>query len=210
MLNERVGNNIRVHRTEAGLTQEELAYRAKMNAPHLGTLERGCGNPKLSTICSIARALGLNPAMLFNEGCMGEEAYPTLNYFVKECLPDIGSMRAYDPFLLMEYLGIIILDRLTLSDVELAAHNYIQTLRYERTRSLRDGTVCHYGIQLINREHRKLILEDRIVDICTDGKQVSELADLMTKKHLHPCHFREVVEDFCQNNYTLPKMLWAI
>ena len=113
---------------------------------------------------------------------MGEEAYPTLNYFVKECLPDIGSMRAYDPFLLMEYLGIIILDRLTLSDVELAAHNYIQTLRYERTRSLRDGTVCHYGIQLVNREHRKLILEDRIVDICTDGKQVSELADLMTKK----------------------------
>ena len=59
MLNERVGNNIRVHRTEAGLTQEELAYRAKMNAPHLGTLERGCGNPKISTICSIARALGL-------------------------------------------------------------------------------------------------------------------------------------------------------
>ena len=35
MLNERVGNNIRVHRTEAGLTQEELAYRAKMNAPIL-------------------------------------------------------------------------------------------------------------------------------------------------------------------------------
>lgn len=122
----------------------------------------------------------------------------------------IGSLRAYDPFLLMEYLGIIILDRLTLSDVELAAHNYIQTLRYERTRSLRDGSVYHYGIQLVNREHRKLILEDRIVDICTDGKQVLELADLMTKKHLHPGHFREVVEDFSQNDYTIPVTLPAI
>ena len=54
-----LGKRIRKLREKAGLTQEQLAEKAELSLKHLGELERGRGNPSLSSIEHLARALGL-------------------------------------------------------------------------------------------------------------------------------------------------------
>src|SRR5947209_15227056 len=54
---------LRQHRIEAGLTQEELAERARLSARAVSDLERG-GNrtPRIHTVRQLANALPLSPA----------------------------------------------------------------------------------------------------------------------------------------------------
>ncbi len=55
----KLGRNICAERNRAGLSQEELAEKANMNEKHLGQIERGQINPKITTIISIMEALDL-------------------------------------------------------------------------------------------------------------------------------------------------------
>ena len=60
--------NLRRVRREAGLSQHELAVRAGLSAGAytgtVGRLERGAGNPTLSTLRKLAEALGVPLAAL--------------------------------------------------------------------------------------------------------------------------------------------------
>ncbi len=59
------GRNVRRMREEAGLSQEELAFRAGMKRTYLSDLERGTRNPSIRALGRLAEALGTNPdAML--------------------------------------------------------------------------------------------------------------------------------------------------
>jgi transcriptional regulator with XRE-family HTH domain len=63
---EIVGHNIRRIRTQAGLSQEELAYRAKLHRTYISSIERGERNVSIENIFAIAEALKVLPGDLLN------------------------------------------------------------------------------------------------------------------------------------------------
>lgn len=52
-----VGKNVRRHRQIAGLTQEQLAFEARIDLTYVGGIERGRRNPSLLVMVRIAEAL---------------------------------------------------------------------------------------------------------------------------------------------------------
>jgi len=61
----RFGRRVRDLRQAAGLSQEELAFKAGIHRTYLGGIERGEMNPALKNIAAIAEALGVNITELF-------------------------------------------------------------------------------------------------------------------------------------------------
>jgi transcriptional regulator with XRE-family HTH domain len=59
-----VGTNVKRLRQASGLTQEQLAFEAKIDLTYVGGIERGRRNPSLLVIARIALALGTEPAVL--------------------------------------------------------------------------------------------------------------------------------------------------
>jgi transcriptional regulator with XRE-family HTH domain len=58
-LRGRVGARVRQLRQARRLTQEELAERAGLSYKFIGEVERGRGNPTLTTLAAISDALGV-------------------------------------------------------------------------------------------------------------------------------------------------------
>ena len=58
------GHNVRRIRAEAGLSQEELAYRAKLHRTYISSIERGQRNVSVENIFAIADALKVPPGDL--------------------------------------------------------------------------------------------------------------------------------------------------
>ena len=59
--------NLKYYRKQSGITQEKLAEAVGMNTSYIGALE-ACGRfPSPETIDKIAVALGIRPAVLFDE-----------------------------------------------------------------------------------------------------------------------------------------------
>jgi transcriptional regulator with XRE-family HTH domain len=59
-----VGRNVRRIRTNIGISQEELAFRAKLHRTYISSIERGERNVSIENIFAIAEALGVAPAEL--------------------------------------------------------------------------------------------------------------------------------------------------
>jgi len=59
-------DNVRRHRLELGLSQEELAERAGVHRTYVGMLERSEKNVTIYNIERIALALGVEPASLLS------------------------------------------------------------------------------------------------------------------------------------------------
>ena len=51
-------------RTSAGITQEELAFKAGIDRTYASQIERAVANPSLGIICQIADALNCKPEEL--------------------------------------------------------------------------------------------------------------------------------------------------
>jgi transcriptional regulator with XRE-family HTH domain len=62
-----VGRNVRRLRTQKGLTQEELAFEAKIDLTYVGGIERGRRNPSLMVMARIAAALSVPLVKLLAE-----------------------------------------------------------------------------------------------------------------------------------------------
>ena len=62
-----VGKRIRELRRAQGISLEELAFKAHLNAPHLGQIERGLQNPTVVTLNQICSALNVEISELFTE-----------------------------------------------------------------------------------------------------------------------------------------------
>jgi transcriptional regulator with XRE-family HTH domain len=58
------GENLRSARRQAGLSQEALAYEARVDRAAISVFERGHREPNLRTVLKLARALQLTPAEL--------------------------------------------------------------------------------------------------------------------------------------------------
>ncbi len=65
-IQKRFGKRVRELRQEKGLSQEELAFRAKVHRTYLGGIERGERNPALKNIAAIAGALEVSLGQLFS------------------------------------------------------------------------------------------------------------------------------------------------
>ncbi len=59
-----VGINIRAHRTDAGLTLEQLAEKADLSWPYLSEIERGRENISLDKLARLAQALKVSLSKL--------------------------------------------------------------------------------------------------------------------------------------------------
>lgn len=59
-----VGRNVRRYRQELGLTQEQLAFEAKLDLTYVGGIERGRRNPTVVVLARLADALSVAPADL--------------------------------------------------------------------------------------------------------------------------------------------------
>jgi transcriptional regulator with XRE-family HTH domain len=64
---ERFGYAVRQRRDELGLTQEDLAEKAKIHRTYLSDIERGARNVSLINIENLAAALNMPMADLFRE-----------------------------------------------------------------------------------------------------------------------------------------------
>ena len=60
----RIARQIRLRRKARGLTQEQVAVQADIGWRHLQKIEAAEVNVTLRTLCSIAAALGIDPAVL--------------------------------------------------------------------------------------------------------------------------------------------------
>lgn len=62
-----VGKNLRRYRTEAGLSQEELAFECDIHRTYVSGVERGIRNPTVITLERLSRPLGVTIADFFED-----------------------------------------------------------------------------------------------------------------------------------------------
>lgn len=60
-----VGKRIQAFRRHLDLTQDQLAEKAGLSLKHLGEIERGRGNPTLTSLENLAAALNVSIVQLF-------------------------------------------------------------------------------------------------------------------------------------------------
>jgi transcriptional regulator with XRE-family HTH domain len=58
------GTNLAAERKKAGISQEELAFRAGIHRTEVSLIERGLREPRLETLLKLARGLEVRPATL--------------------------------------------------------------------------------------------------------------------------------------------------
>lgn len=63
---KRFGANLTAQRERAGLSQEDLSFRAALHRTEIGLLERGARIPRIDTLAKLAGALGVTPAELLD------------------------------------------------------------------------------------------------------------------------------------------------
>lgn len=59
-----LGENIKKHRLERKISQEQLAYMCSLHRTYIGSVERGERNISLENIVAISRALGISASIL--------------------------------------------------------------------------------------------------------------------------------------------------
>ena len=62
----RFAANLASARRGAGITQEELAFRAALHRTEIGLLERGARVPRIDTLVKLASALGVEAQVLLS------------------------------------------------------------------------------------------------------------------------------------------------
>lgn len=72
-ISKQFGMAVRRRRTEAGLTQEGLAEKAKLHPTYISMIERGVRNPTLEASSQIADALKVSLPDLISEALGGKE-----------------------------------------------------------------------------------------------------------------------------------------
>lgn len=73
------GSNLRLARENAGLTQEELAARAKLKSKsYVGMLERGERSPSFDVLIRLLDILAVPPDTLFVDGGNADSSLPRI------------------------------------------------------------------------------------------------------------------------------------
>ena len=64
-VSKQIAENLRVARTNAGLTQVQLADKAKINSNYYAKIERAEIKPSVDTLEKIVKALGVKSSTIF-------------------------------------------------------------------------------------------------------------------------------------------------
>lgn len=64
---QQFGRNVRALRESQAMSQEDFAALVELDRTYIGGIERGERNVGILNVCRIARALGVDPALLFVE-----------------------------------------------------------------------------------------------------------------------------------------------
>lgn len=86
---EKFSENVLIHRRRAGLSQEELGFRAEVHRTEIGQLERGHRLPRIDTVVKVAGALGVDTAVLL-AGMLWTPGEPASGRFVGRYAVDDG------------------------------------------------------------------------------------------------------------------------
>lgn len=73
-----LGEKIRLKRSQLGMTQSDLAQKARINRTYICEIERGHRNISIMTLYSLAEALGLETSELFEVPAQAPEQQPEL------------------------------------------------------------------------------------------------------------------------------------
>jgi len=60
------GDKVRDERLRAGLSQEELGFKAELDRTYISGIERGERNPSVKSVAKIANSLGVSIKKLFD------------------------------------------------------------------------------------------------------------------------------------------------
>lgn len=71
---EMVGHRLKVLRTVARMSQEDLSEKSGVSVAAIGKYEQGIGAPRLETACALAEALGCTPNDLCGYDGSGDAA----------------------------------------------------------------------------------------------------------------------------------------
>ena len=197
MLIDIVGNSIRILRKAQNMSIEDLAYLCGIDASHLGKIERGQHNPSLETLRKFAAAVKLSLSELIRGGV--DDGPDIIDAFVSELFPypNINNLEMYDPLLLLDNLGKIVLEKLTLLDIERIAFGTELDKVYSLVKSHMDdpelGRYISFGISASFGE--KTITID---NICCNQREVEKLVNSLNKMQIPEYQFPDAVEDFVQ------------
>ncbi len=72
-----LATNMRLARTAAGISQEELAHRAGIDRTYVSGIEREKRNPTITVVARFAEALGTTTANLLTVGSYAGRARPS-------------------------------------------------------------------------------------------------------------------------------------
>lgn len=89
---EQFGANLRRLRRRAGLSQEELSFRASIHRIAVGMIERGERVPRADTAAKLAGALEVDPGVLF-EGISWEPGSVRQGEFFESEVPGMGTVQ---------------------------------------------------------------------------------------------------------------------
>lgn len=79
-----VGKNLEKARGE--MSRKELAKKAKVTYQHIYEIEEGLKNPSLKVLAKVAEALGINPAILFEDENKQLATIDSVHRFTKKIL----------------------------------------------------------------------------------------------------------------------------
>lgn len=96
MLLQMIGIRIKQVRKKKGLTQEELAEKAGINASYMGTVERGERNISIETLEKIIRGLDMTPSDFFQFHEINIENLTNDNHYILEVVKSLLHNRSLE------------------------------------------------------------------------------------------------------------------
>ncbi len=64
LIKQTFGEVVKELRDQHNLSQEKLGFAADLDLTSINEIEKGHRNPKLTTVCKLAKALGVSPSAL--------------------------------------------------------------------------------------------------------------------------------------------------
>lgn len=83
------GENLTRCRKTAGISQEELGFRAALHRTQIGVLERGARLPRIDTLVKLAGASEISPCDLL-DGMVWKPGTTTEGRFIETAVPGLG------------------------------------------------------------------------------------------------------------------------
>ena len=167
MLRINIGKKIKLARTNASYTQEQLAEKLSLSPRYISQLERGIAFGSATTITNLCKALNINSDFLFNDLSKDydiiiidqPEDYISSTKITQELLKYIKQVRDYKQIIIATHNPLLVVN-LDVDNVICLNKNYKNEI------TVKDGCLEY------NCQEYKII--DEVADIMDGGKEAVE------------------------------------